>query len=240
MTNLWLICSWAKLPRRERRTWWWSSPAPAEQSRVPQARPLACPKSLRVLGFAHCPVRRDKEDNVVKSWCFGENGGNAVTAKEGVLLPSAQLLGYQREAGAKVKCLWRWRNCNLSQRHVGRVKEGLDLQYFGLTGCLAHREAFLKLHNRPPATVERQTIRFHVPGLCQDALDALHLTVPILQLLRTERLLGLWIHVALRDQHLLRLGKLTERTGFKTTYFLLFMARCIWHSMFETDLLWKR
>lgn len=103
MTNLWLICSWAKLPRRERRTWWWSSPAPAEQSRVPQARPLACPKSLRVLGFAHCPVRRDKEDNVVKSWCFGENGGNAVTAKEGVLLPSAQLLGYQREAGAKVK-----------------------------------------------------------------------------------------------------------------------------------------
>lgn len=49
---------------------------------------------------------------------------------------------------------------------------------------------------------------FHSPGLCQETLDALHLTMAILHLLGTEGLLWLWFHIALRNKHFLGLREL--------------------------------
>lgn len=49
------------------------------------------------------------------------------------------------------------------------------------------------------------------PGLGQEALDALHLTMAVLDLLGAERLLGLRVHVALWDQHLLGQRQLPQR-----------------------------
>lgn len=51
-------------------------------------------------------------------------------------------------------------------------------------------------------------IRFHSPGLCQETLDALHLTMAILHLLGTEGLLRLRFHIALRNKHFLGLREL--------------------------------
>lgn len=196
MTNLRLVCSWAKPPRQECKTWWWSSPAPAEQSRGLQAPPLDCPQALQMPSFAHCSLHKK------------------ICIKLGALIIN------------KGKMHWP-----LSGHSIPHFREKPELQDSSLlidTSADCHQSAeaaFIWLFDcrvlldphRFMNNTYMQIISFYLPGLCQEALDALHLTMAILHLLGTERLLRLWVHIALWNQHFLRLRKLykTNKVCFK-------------------------